>query len=173
MACSKKHCNNSCFYGIVLMRRRQVDEPVKVWLEKLSDIAYEAVRRMMSWMSSYEHVRRKVDNQMSKKVCNFFSLSKNPMAFTLKMAKKVKNINQSIKDINRQATDFGLQQRLQISSPVSSGVGGGTHSFGDASRVVGREADVLKVVDLFIGSTTRQSLSIVSTVGMAGWAKPL
>ncbi|MBA0754262.1 hypothetical protein Gogos_005499 [Gossypium gossypioides] len=55
------------------------------------------------------------------------------------MSKKVKNIDLSIKDINSQVTDFGLQQRLQISSPVSSRVGGGTRSFGDSSRVVGRE----------------------------------
>ncbi|KAH1047275.1 hypothetical protein J1N35_038059 [Gossypium stocksii] len=146
--------------------RRQLDEPVKVWLEQLRDIAYEADDVLDEL--AYEHVRWKVDNQMSKKACNFFSLSKNPMAFTLKMSKKVKNIDLSIKDINRQATDFGLQQRLQISSPVSSRVGGGTHSFGDSSRVVGREADVLKIVlDLLIGSTTHQSLSITSIVGMA------
>ncbi|PPD89660.1 hypothetical protein GOBAR_DD13390 [Gossypium barbadense] len=136
-------------------QRRQLDEPVKVWLEQLRDIAYE-------------HVRWKVDNQMSKKVCNFLSLSKNPMAFTLKMFKKVKNIDLSIKDINRQVIDFGLQQRLQISSLVSSRVGGGTRSFGHSSRVVGREANVLKIVDLLIGSTTHQILSITSIVGIAG-----
>ncbi|KAA3480083.1 disease resistance protein RGA2-like [Gossypium australe] len=141
-----------------------IDEPVKVWLEQLRDTAYEADDVLDEL--AYEHVRRKVDNQMSKKVSNFFSLSKNPIAFTLKMSKKVKNIDLSIKDINRLATDFGLQKRLQISSPVSSRVGGGTHSFGDSSRVVGREADVLKIVDLLIGSTTHQSLSRTSIVGM-------
>ncbi|XP_052478357.1 putative disease resistance protein RGA1 [Gossypium raimondii] len=146
--------------------RRQLDEPVKVWLEQLRDIAYEA-DDMLDELA-YEHVRWKVDNQMSKKVCNFLSLSKNPMAFTLKMFKKVKNIDLSIKDINRQVTDFGLQQRLQISSLVSSRVGGGTRSFGHSSRVVGREANVLKIVDLLIGSTIHQILSITSIVGMAG-----
>ncbi|TYG50014.1 hypothetical protein ES288_D10G141800v1 [Gossypium darwinii] len=149
--------------------RRQLDEPVKVWLEQLRDIAYEA-DDMLDELA-YEHVRWKVDNQMSKKVCNFLSLSKNPMAFTLKMFKKVKNIDLSIKDINRQVTDFGLQQRLQISSLVSSRVGGGTRSFGHSSRVVGREANVLKIVDLLIGSTIHQILSITSIVGMAGLGK--
>ncbi|MBA0878303.1 hypothetical protein Goshw_023599 [Gossypium schwendimanii] len=145
-------------------KRRQLDEPVKVWLEQLRDIAYEADDVLDEL--AYEHVRWKVDNQMGKKVCNFLSLSKNPMAFTLKMFKKVKNINLSIKDINRQVTDFGLQQRLQISSPVSSRVGGGTRSFGHSSRVVGREANVLKIVDLLIGSTTYQILSKTAIVGM-------
>ncbi|KAK8999023.1 hypothetical protein V6N11_070201 [Hibiscus sabdariffa] len=149
---------------------RQLDEPVKVWLEQLRDTAYEADDVLDEL--SYEDLRRKVeeDNQLARKVNNFFSPSKNPMTFTLKMAGKVKNINLSIKDINSQATEFGLQQRVQTSSPVVSGgdgVGGGSHSFGDSSRVVGREADVLKVVDLLIGSTTQQSLSLVSIVGMA------
>ncbi|KAK9019800.1 hypothetical protein V6N11_054308 [Hibiscus sabdariffa] len=144
---------------------RQLDEPVKVWLEQLRDTAYQADDVLDEL--SYEDLRRKVekDNQLARKVSNFFSPSKNPMAFALKMARKVKNINLSIKYINSQATEFGLQQRVQTSSPVASGgdglgVGGGSHSFGDSSRVVGREADVLKVVDLLIGSTTQQSLSL-------------
>ncbi|KAL4388677.1 hypothetical protein GQ457_09G026500 [Hibiscus cannabinus] len=153
---------------------RQLDEPVKVWLEQLRGTAYQADDVLDEL--SYEDLRRKVekDNQLARKVSNFFSPSKNPMAFTLKMAGKVKNINLSIKDINSQATEFGLQQRVQTSSPVVSGgdgVGGGSHSFGDSSRVVGREADVMKVVDLLIGSTTQQSLSLVSIVGMAGLGK--
>ncbi|KAK8662004.1 hypothetical protein V6N13_091592 [Hibiscus sabdariffa] len=147
---------------------RQLDEPVKVWLEQLRDTAYEADDVLDEL--SYEDLRRKVeeDNQLARKVNNFFSPSKNPMTFTLKMAGKVKNINLSIKDINSQATEFGLQQRVQTSSPVVSGgdgVGGGSHSFGDSSRVVGREADVLKVVDLLIGSTTQQSLSLKELEG--------
>ncbi|KAK8332890.1 hypothetical protein V6Z12_A10G168500 [Gossypium hirsutum] len=137
--------------------RRQVDEAVKVWLEQLRDIAYEA---------------DDVDNQMSKKVRDFLSPSKNHLAFSLKMAKKVENISLSLDEITDRASKFGLQQRLQnTTAPVFSGVGGGTNSFLDSSRVVGREADVLKVVDLLISSATHQSLSTVSIVGMAGLGK--
>ncbi|KAK8511429.1 hypothetical protein V6N12_038033 [Hibiscus sabdariffa] len=86
------------------------------------------------------------------------------------MAKKVKIISQYIKYVNRQATELGLQQRVQVSAPVSKG-GGGTHSRVDSSRVVGREADIRRLVDLLIGSTTHQTLSIASIVGMGGLGK--
>ncbi|KAK8992927.1 hypothetical protein V6N11_048986 [Hibiscus sabdariffa] len=114
--------------------RRQLVEPVKLWLEQLNDIACKADDVLDEL--AYEHLRRKVDGQMSKK-----------------------------------ATELGLQQRVQVSAPVSRGVGGGTHSLVDSSRVVGREADVRKVVDLLIGSTTHQTLSIASIVGMGGLGK--
>ncbi|GMI78130.1 hypothetical protein like AT3G14470 [Hibiscus trionum] len=150
--------------------RRQLDEPVavKLWLEQLSDIASKADDVLDEL--AYEHLRRKVDTRKRTQISNFFS-SKNPLAFTLKMAKKVKNISQSIKDVNREATELGLQQRVQLSASVSGGVGGGTHSLVDSSRVVGREADVRRVVDILIGSTTHQTLSIASIVGMGGLGK--
>ncbi|XP_039066651.1 putative disease resistance RPP13-like protein 1 [Hibiscus syriacus] len=88
------------------------------------------------------------------------------MATALKMTKRVENISQSIKVVNLQATELGLQQRVQVSTLVSIGVGG-THSLVDSSRVVGREADVRRVVDLLIGSTPHQSLLIVHS--RHGW----
>ncbi|KAK8556967.1 hypothetical protein V6N12_003356 [Hibiscus sabdariffa] len=148
---------------------KQLDEPAKVWLEQLKDVAYEA-NDVLDELA-YEHLRRAMDTRKRTQVRNFFSPSKNPLAIALKMAKKVKNIGQSIKDVNRQATELGLQQRVQVSATVSSGAGGGTHSLVDSSRVVGREADILRVVDLLIGSTGHHSLSIASIVGMAGLGK--
>ncbi|GMI93950.1 hypothetical protein HRI_003064200 [Hibiscus trionum] len=138
--------------------RKQLDEPVKVWLEQLRDAAYQADDVLDEL--AYQHLQRKVDTRKTTRISNFFSPSKNPLAITLKMAKKVKNVGQSIKDVNRQATELGLQQRVQVSAPVASGVGGGTHSLVDSSSVVGREADIQRVVDLLIGSTSHQSLYI-------------
>ncbi|KAK8608642.1 hypothetical protein V6N13_024059 [Hibiscus sabdariffa] len=149
--------------------RRQLDEPVKVWLKQLSDIACEADDVLDKL--AYQNLRMKVDTRKRTQVSNFFSPSKNPLAVTLKMAKKVKTISQSIKDVNSRATELGLQQRVQVSAPVSGGVGVGSHSLVDSSRVVGREADVRRVVDLLIGSTTHQTLSIASIVGMGGLGK--
>ncbi|XP_022745904.1 disease resistance protein RGA2-like [Durio zibethinus] len=143
--------------------RRQVDEPVKVWLEQLGDIAYQADDALDEL--AYEDLRRKT------KVSNFFSPIKNPMIFTLKMAKKVKNISLSMDKIIDRASKFGLQQRVQNAAPVFSGVER-TDSFGDSSLVVvGREADISRIVDLLIDSTTQQTFSLVSMVGMAGLGK--
>ncbi|XVF29611.1 hypothetical protein REPUB_Repub15cG0136900 [Reevesia pubescens] len=149
---------------------RQVDdEAVKLWLQLLRRVASKADDVLDEL--AYEHLRRKVENdQLRKKVSNFFSPSKNPMAFPLKMAKKVKSINTSLKKINHRARDFGLQQRVPTMSSLSRG-SQATHSVGDSSQVVGREADVSKIIDLLIGSSTRQTFSIVSIVGMGGLGK--
>ncbi|KAK8619083.1 hypothetical protein V6N13_133050 [Hibiscus sabdariffa] len=149
--------------------RRQLDEPVKLWLEQLNDVACKADDVLDEL--AYEQLRTKVDTRKRTQVKNFFSPSKNQLAITVKMAKKVKNISQSINDVTRQATELGLQQRVQVSAPMSSGVRGGTHSLVDSSHVVGREVDVRRVVDLLIGSTAHQTLSIASIVGMGGLGK--
>ena len=66
--------------------RRQVrDEFVKLWLQRLKDIAYD-VDDVLDELA-YENLRRKVEiqNQMKRKVCFFFTLS-NPVVFCFKMA---------------------------------------------------------------------------------------
>ncbi|XP_022722112.1 putative disease resistance protein RGA1 [Durio zibethinus] len=69
------------------------------------------------------------------------------------------------KKINDRALKFGLQQRVPTLPPLSRG-SQATHSFVDSSQVVVREADVSKIIDLLIGSSTRQTFSIISIVGM-------
>ncbi|GMJ01666.1 hypothetical protein HRI_003835800 [Hibiscus trionum] len=118
---------------------RRLDEPIKVWLQQLRNIAYIADDVLDEL--SYEHLWRTAENnRVSKKVTNFFSPSKNPMAFMLKMAKNIKDVNKSIDGIVDRAFKFGLQRRVQSMAPAFSGIGG-THSF-NSSPVVGREADV-------------------------------
>ena len=89
--------------------RRQVSEElVKLWLWRLEDVAYDADDVLDEL--AYEILRRKVEiqNQMKRKVCFFFSLS-NPIALIrMKMAKKVKTINESLKRINDEANGFIL-----------------------------------------------------------------
>ncbi|XVF29614.1 hypothetical protein REPUB_Repub15cG0137200 [Reevesia pubescens] len=148
--------------------RRQVDDvAVKVWLEQLKEIASKADDVLDEL--AYEDLRRKVETQM-RKVRNFFSISKNPIVFCFKMPLTVKGINISLNEINDQALKFGLQQRTQTLPPLSRG-SQATHSVGDSSQVVGRETDVSNIIDLLIGSSTRQTFCIVSIVGMGGLGK--
>ncbi|XVE80893.1 hypothetical protein DITRI_Ditri15bG0017600 [Diplodiscus trichospermus] len=147
---------------------RQVDEPVQVWLKQLRQIAFEAADVLDEL--TYEDLRRKVETQMRKKVCNFFPISKNPIVFCFKMPQTVKDINISLKEINNQAREYGLQQRVQ-SLPSLPRWRPSSYSFGDSSQVVGRDADISKIIDLLIGSSTRQTFSIISIVGMAGVGK--
>ncbi|XVE80892.1 hypothetical protein DITRI_Ditri15bG0017500 [Diplodiscus trichospermus] len=149
--------------------RRQVhDESVKVWLKQLSKIAYEADDVLDEL--AYEDHRRKLETQKRKKVSNFFSISKNPIMFSSQMLQMVKAISKSLNEINDRALKFGLQQRVHTLPPLSGG-SPPTHSFGNSSEVVGREADVSNIIDLLIGSSSRQAFSITSIVGMGGLGK--
>ncbi|XVF65818.1 hypothetical protein PTKIN_Ptkin09bG0281400 [Pterospermum kingtungense] len=141
---------------------RQVDEAVQLWLEQLIEFASQADDALDEL--AYEDSRPR-----KNKVLNFFSISKNPILFCFKMPLTVKGINISLNEINDRALKFGLQQRVPTLPPLPRGTQA-THSF-VGSQVVGREADVSKITRLLIVSSTRETLSIVSIVGMAGLGK--
>ncbi|XVF37553.1 hypothetical protein REPUB_Repub20aG0018500 [Reevesia pubescens] len=149
--------------------RQTKTNSVKLWLESLKDVAYDAGDVLDEF--DYEILRRKVEirNQMGRKVRNFFSLS-NPIVFRLKMANKIKDILKSLDDLNKLANQYGLQQRaIDHTNPVPNA---DTSSFLDDSTVVGRKTDVSKVVDLLINrNDDEQVVSVVPIVGMAGLGK--
>ncbi|XP_017974561.1 PREDICTED: putative disease resistance protein RGA3 [Theobroma cacao] len=151
-------------------RRQEEDRAVKLWLEKLRDVAYEADDVLDEF--AYDVLRRKVEiqNRLMKKVSYFFSLS-NSRAFGVMMAKKIRKINMSLRNVNNQANLFGLQRRVtdMVALPRVNQV---THSFlGDSSQVIGREDDVSKAVELLTNSACLQALPVLSIVGMPGLGK--
>ncbi|KAI3955866.1 hypothetical protein MKW98_006226, partial [Papaver atlanticum] len=87
--------------------RKQIsDSSVGLWLERLKDAAYEADNVLDEF--SYEVMRR--DDMIGKrvKVRNLIS-SSNPLAFRLKMARKIKHINQMFDEICKEKDSFHLQ----------------------------------------------------------------
>ncbi|PPS03473.1 hypothetical protein GOBAR_AA17173 [Gossypium barbadense] len=116
---------------------------VKLWLKRLRDVAYEANEVLDE--IAYEFLRRKVEigDQMWRKVRD----TPSTVTFQHNMANKVKDILNSLDDLNKIAKDYGLQQlaidqRIFIPSNVE------TVSFLDDSNIVGRKNDVSKVVDI-------------------------
>ena len=150
--------------------RRQVrEELVRLWLQRLKDVAYDADDVLDEF--AYEILRRKVEirRQMKRKVCFFFSFS-NSIAFRLKMANKVKTIAESLKRIKEEADGFGLIRAGSVSASPETIPNRETDSFLDHSEVVGRGNQVSEIVNL-VTSTTTQKLSAISIVGMAGLGK--
>ncbi|XVE80877.1 hypothetical protein DITRI_Ditri15bG0016400 [Diplodiscus trichospermus] len=125
---------------------RQVNEPLVVWLKELREIASKADDVLDEL--AYEDLRRKAETQMRKKV----------LTYPLRRL------------INDRAREFGLEQRVHTLPPSSRG-SQTTHSFIDSSQVVGRKADVSNIIDLLIRSSTQQTFSIISIVGMGGLGK--
>ncbi|KAL9349030.1 hypothetical protein Peur_060396 [Populus x canadensis] len=149
-------------------RKAVTDESVKLWLERLQDVAYDAEDVLDEL--AYEILRK---DQKKGKVRDWFSLH-NPVAFRLNMGQKVKKINEALDEIRKDA-GFGLgltSLPVDRAQEVSWDPDRGTDSFLDSSEVVGREDDVPKVMELLTTLTERQHvLPVVPITGMAGLGK--
>ncbi|XP_030940109.1 putative disease resistance protein RGA1 [Quercus lobata] len=131
--------------------KRQVgEECVRLWLQRLKDVAYEA-DDVLSELA-YEDHRQKVEIQNQMKCM---------------MANKVKTIVDSLKRINAEANGFGLKAE-SINANLDTMLNRETNSFIDNSEVVGREDRVSKIVEL-VTNTTSEKLSIIPRVGMADY----
>ncbi|XP_024440897.2 putative disease resistance protein RGA3 [Populus trichocarpa] len=150
-------------------RRAVIDDSVKVWLEKLQDVAYDAEDVLDE--VAYEILRK---DQKKGKVRDCFSLH-NPVAFRLNMRKKVKEINGSLDEIWKDAAGFGLgiaSLHVESAPEVIRDIDRETDSLlGSSEVVVGRDNDISKIMELLIGSIGQQVLSVVPIVGMAGLGK--
>ncbi|KAK8525089.1 hypothetical protein V6N12_029934 [Hibiscus sabdariffa] len=151
--------------------RRTKNNLVKLWLQRLKAVAYEAEDVLDE--CSYEILRRKVEirNQIGRKVLDFFSPS-NSIAFRFNMANKIKDILKSLDDLNKLANQFGLQQIVaDDESPVLGRSNVEAVSFLDDSNIVGRKTDVSKVVGLLVNPKDDQVVSVVPIVGPGGLGK--
>ncbi|XVF37625.1 hypothetical protein REPUB_Repub20aG0025600 [Reevesia pubescens] len=146
------------------------DGAVRLWLQELRDVAYEVDDVLDDFAYQNLRMKVKIQNHISRKLCNFISPSI-PVSYRLRMGNRMKNINVSLRNINDQASQFGLQKKVGEMVLVPRG-NQETHSLiGDSSDVVGRGDDVLKIINLLINSNSQQTLSVVSIVGMAGLGK--
>ncbi|GLT30126.1 hypothetical protein SLA2020_049450 [Shorea laevis] len=147
---------------------------LKHWLEELWSISEEADDLMDE--IAYENLRRKVVSQKMLKQVSYFFTPLNPLAFRLKMGIKIKNLNAALVDLNNRATGLGLQHRLQHRlanrNPEPRGIQQTVSLLGEPSRVIGRDGEVQKIVELLIhDSSNQQPLCVVSIVGIAGLGK--
>ncbi|GKV45260.1 hypothetical protein SLEP1_g52368 [Rubroshorea leprosula] len=139
------------------------------WLKELGNIVDEADNVVDE--IAYEHLRYKAtQKQMWKKVSYFFTLS-NPLAFRLKIANRIKDLN--LASLNDWATRLGIQHRLANKLPDHVGIQQTNSSLGDPSEIVGRGKKVQEVVRLLIDSSDDQRLPVVSIVGQRGGSRVL
>ncbi|XP_021804722.1 putative disease resistance protein RGA3 [Prunus avium] len=143
---------------------------VKAWVKKLKDIAQDADDVLDEFQ--YEVLRSKLElqNHMKKKVLNFFSIS-NPIAFRLKMAQKIKNINQLLADLKSEASLIGLVAKQKEATTQIMGNRETVSSFDEDENIFGREELLSDIVKTLIKSSNHENLSVMPIVGMAGLGK--
>ncbi|KAL6136481.1 hypothetical protein ACLB2K_061776 [Fragaria x ananassa] len=147
---------------------------VEKWVKKLKQVAEDADDILDDF--NYELLRRKVElqNHMKRKVLNFLSAS-NPLLFRVKMAHKIKKINDSLAVLKSEASFINLVAKKGDSMQRPDREQ--TDSFfkndeKEKEKVVGREDAVTKIVTTLISSDNQQkNLSVMAIVGMGGLGK--
>ncbi|XP_043691655.1 putative disease resistance protein RGA1 [Telopea speciosissima] len=149
-------------------KQQEKKETVRLFLTRLRDVAYAAEDVLDEF--GYQTTRLRVSNKVSK--CFFHSSIS--VAFKLKMAHKIQNINKKFDEIKRVMDSFNFVslsiptnlQNRKTTMPIE------TFSYVDESEVVGRDVDKSEIVTMLTGSVDNQAiLSVLPIVGMGGLGK--
>ncbi|KAH0753325.1 hypothetical protein KY285_006473 [Solanum tuberosum] len=146
--------------------RRQVeDQAVKLWLNRLERAAENAEYVFDKFR--YESLKRqvKIRNNPMRKVGDFFSHT----SFKNKMSRKINNINEELRGINKVARDLGLQSLMvppRKILPIRE-----TDSIVVPSYVFGRDNDVSEIKRKMLNIKDDVVLCTIPIVGMGGLGK--
>ncbi|WMV51544.1 hypothetical protein MTR67_044929 [Solanum verrucosum] len=146
--------------------RRQVDDQaVKLWLKRLERASENAENVFDEFR--YESIKRQVKIQKNsmKKVSDFISHT----TFKSKMSRKINNINEELRAINKLAKHLGLQSLMvppRHILPIRE-----TDSVVVASEVVGRDNDVAEIKRKMLNMRDDVVLCTIPIVGMGGLGK--
>ena len=156
--------------------KRQVkEELVKVWLQRLKDIAYQMDDVLDEWSTSLlkSQIERAESPSMSNKKVS--SCIPSPcicfkrVAGRRDIALKIKDIKQQVDDIANQSSRFNFTSRFSNEEPQKLI----TISAVDISEVWGRDKDRDTILRQLLGKSCEQNLSLytISVVGMGGIGK--
>ncbi|RVW16513.1 putative disease resistance protein RGA1 [Vitis vinifera] len=144
------------------------------WLRKLKKALYEAEGVLDDF--EYEALRRKVAKagSITKQVHSFFSTS-NPLPFRFKMGRKMKNLKERLDKIAADKSKFNLTERAVVvnTTHVVHRKREMTHSYVDASNIIGREQDKENIVSILMPSSSdeQENVSIIPIIGIGGMGK--
>ncbi|XP_057778312.1 putative disease resistance protein RGA4 [Salvia miltiorrhiza] len=147
-------------------------DAVKSWLKKLEDVAFDSDNVLDEL--NYHLLSKQIEHTemtMMEKVLSCCSSSFNSIARTRNMALKIKEINENLESINKEATDLGLVGRL-ADQPALDIATLETNSYTHDPIFIGRDDVVKEIVEKLTKSiTTDERVSIISIVGMGGLGK--
>ncbi|XP_019054243.1 PREDICTED: disease resistance protein RGA2-like [Nelumbo nucifera] len=153
------------------------DVSVREWLKKLKNVAYYAENVLDEFAT--EAQLRKMRKKKRNKVCKFFS-SSNPIVVNCKMAHRIKSINASFDNLQKQANMIQLVHtpNTKVRGAVESSqiMHRITHSKVNEFEVVGKGAEKRKIVNILINDQNQSqnqkaAISVLPIVGMGGLGK--
>ncbi|KAK2350701.1 putative disease resistance protein RGA3 [Trifolium repens] len=142
---------------------------LREWLRQIKCVFYDAEDIIDDF--ECEALRIHVVNTSGStrsKVRHFFS-SSNPLAYHLKMAHQIKDINARLTKVAADRHNFGLQTNYSDTRVVQKREL--THSHINDSDVIGREHDKQKIIDLLLQDGEDTCISVIPIVGMGGMGK--
>ncbi|XVE90408.1 hypothetical protein DITRI_Ditri20bG0075400 [Diplodiscus trichospermus] len=146
------------------------DNQLRLWLQKLKGSCYDAEDVLDEF--EIEELRRQLlkGKDIGSKVSYFFSAS-NPVAFQFRMAHKIKKVRKRFAEIAALKNNFHLTERHDGTSHVGC-LERETHSFVQATDIVGRDEDKQKIMRTLMQiPTDNEDIHVLPTVGIGGLGK--
>ncbi|TYG96756.1 hypothetical protein ES288_A11G377900v1 [Gossypium darwinii] len=147
------------------------DNLVKVWLEELKDVLYDADDLLDDF--STEALRKDLmgGNKLTKEVRLFFS-SSNQFAYGLRMGRQIKATKARLTLIGSEANNFGFMVRDRpIETSFMTKKRPQTHSFVPKDKIIGRDDDKAALLKLMLEFESEDNVYIIPIVGFGGLGK--
>lgn len=147
---------------------------VNEWLKSLESLACRAENVLDE--VNYEILRRKLED---RRQVSFFFISHNKIAFQLRIARKLQDINNKFELINKKATALGLQSQLLAAGfanstaipPLSSSKTSREKVSIVGQKVMGRKNYEKVLVDKLLSKSDEFLLTSIPIIGMGGLGK--
>ncbi|KAL3755486.1 hypothetical protein ACJRO7_002525 [Eucalyptus globulus] len=152
-------------------QKQTKEEAVRLWLSKLKDFCYDAEDVLDKFESRalWRRARSMEHSTFKRKVCYLSSWLSN-FSFQFKMAHKMKELGKTLDRINEEKIKFNLLSDVhEMTIPPQRE----THSFVPASKVIGRNVEKEKIIELLMGSDDGRvgRIGVIPIIGMGGSGK--
>ncbi|XP_044480656.1 putative disease resistance protein RGA1 isoform X2 [Mangifera indica] len=136
---------------------------VTLWLRRLKDAFYDAD----DLLDDFAGVLKQ--QEATSEVRIFFSKF-NQIAYSLKMAHKIKTIRKRLDDIAKDMSQFHFLKNFD-ERPIFNIGREQTHSFVREEKVIGRDDDKIRIIELLLESNYVENVSVIPIVGIGGIGK--
>ncbi|XP_038711481.1 putative disease resistance protein RGA4 [Tripterygium wilfordii] len=142
---------------------------VEHWLKELKYVLYDVDDLLDAYSTKILQRNAMSGHRMTKEVRIFFSHS-NQFADRVKISREIKFVKEKLDDIAKNMSSFNFREQ-NSEARVENFRREQTHSFIDASDIIGRGHDKERVIKLLSEVNENESVSTVAVVGLGGLGK--